>query len=635
MSLPDTIKKFLKWIQVFDYRLLNTKDDVEKKFILPLFQHLDYPEKYGCSKYALDTDNSGNSREKLENALIYFSTEDVTKQNADTSLIIVIYLELNATNFPEAIKQAKFYSLYLKPLFIFITNGYQIQIFKYFAYHQEDLIFDINIDLLKNSVTASKFYDILNFYCVKSIDKNRTNILPHSQFSLIKKSLRQHPDLQEIIAKADFEPSIIRQGNRLIVVKPKVVIECNLPQVFGEGDCQIQFSSLILRGLKIKLNHQSILDNFITGLHTQPSWGCRRFLKQLDKDIFEIYLGQTTIVLSELEATDLCLCIDAVFQEYKNLIVEFENILETWDFKFVEFLGVRGFCILSIDFQIWELMQNFAHEFDYTKGKSQWHLFHQQDTAIRISRGISDHAFIVPQPVNYGSLLPNSVINILYEINEIHLQSLERGEVNYWKQDIGIQGTWTARYTKQWLLDKYIPQVIDYYSQNYQFPQAKNERVSLLEIDYITQLLPYLQDIQSWLSNYIENIVASLLQAYYQAFTDLVINTDSSIIGIDYIAINLYRVKWHNTQKEINSNFLDWNFKDVIYCLDAQVTRINNCKYENSFKADLITRTFIWIIEHGKIRFSQSQLNAAKQALLPLWEQCRFEMRYVYANKAI
>ncbi len=84
------------------------------------------------------------------------------------------------------------------------------------------------------------------------------------------------------------------------------------------------------------------------------------------------------------------------------------------------------------------------------------------------------------------------------------------------------------------------------------------------------------------------------------------------------------------------NNRTDWKnltFKYAIDCLDKQVARINNCEYENSLKADLITRIFIWIIENGKISFSQAQLNTAKQALLPLWEQSRFEMRYVYPNR--
>ncbi|WP_099073259.1 hypothetical protein [Nostoc linckia] len=128
------------------------------------------------------------------------------------------------------------------------------------------------------------------------------------------------------------------------------------------------------------------------------------------------------------------------------------------------------------------------------------------------------------------------------------------------------------------------------------------------------------------------NIPATILQSYYQAFTDLIRNTDSSITGIDYIIRNLLAVQWKNTQTEILDNCRQYNFKYAISCLEEQVAKINNNKYENSFPADLITRTFIWIIENGKISFSQAQLNAAKQALQPLWEESRFQMRHVFVN---
>ena len=83
----------------------------------------------------------------------------------------------------------------------------------------------------------------------------------------------------------------------------------------------------------------------MTGLHTQPDWDCRRFLKKLDKDNFIVNLGQITVILSKLEATDLCLCVDEICHKYQNLILEFENTLETWDFKFIKFSEVRGFML--------------------------------------------------------------------------------------------------------------------------------------------------------------------------------------------------------------------------------------------------------------------------------------------------
>ncbi|MBE9054349.1 type I restriction enzyme HsdR N-terminal domain-containing protein [Nostocales cyanobacterium LEGE 11386] len=643
MSNSASINHFIKWIQSFDNRLLKNEDDVEKKFAVPMFQYLGYPERCRQSKYPLKIYNSGTQERNLKIAQIYFSTDNIKQQNADTSLISVICLEPNTTNFQEAIEQAKFYNKSLKLLFLFVTNGYKINVFKCLYYQKEEIIFDTNTDLLININLASEFYNQLSFTLLKNIDKNINTNLALTKYINLEKALTSYPDLQNILSKSEFEPSIIREGNHFMMIKPKILIECHLPKLFVEGNCQIQFSSLILRGLKIDLNHRDILGKLMIGLDTQPDWGCRRFLKKLGNNAFEVYLGQVSVILSKLEITDLCLCVDAVCQEYKKFIIGFENILETWDFELVKFTNICGFSLFSVESKLWELMQRFANEFNYAQGKSEWHLFHQEGLSIRVSRGISDHAFILSKAdSNYSE---NKRINIVYQINAVHLQSLERGEFTSWQQDIGPQGTWTAKYTKQWLLEKYIPKVIDYYSNKFQLSEAElnkniiNYQINCTPIEQVNdikELVPYLRDIQSWLHIYMVNIAASLLRPYYQAFTDLVRNTDSAIAGIDYITGTLHRIEWGNDQEGISSysiNRKNSNFKDAIRTLDRQVARINNSKFENSLQADLITRTFIWIIEHGKVRFSQSQLNAAKQALLPLWEQSRFEIRHVYPNR--
>ncbi|MFN6481828.1 MULTISPECIES: type I restriction enzyme HsdR N-terminal domain-containing protein [unclassified Nostoc] len=644
MTIPESIKKFITWIQGFDHRILQNEDDVKEKFILPMFHYLCYPEK--CHReYPLKTYQSKTHTKNPEVAQIYFATDDVGQQNTDTSLIFVETIEPRKTKLNDAIEQAKFYSNHFKTLFFIVTNGYEIKVSKRLDYQREESVFDINIDALRNNDIASKFYNQLNFNFVKNIDKNLASILTYTKYNLIEKLIIRNPDLQDILEKCDFEPSITREGYRLVVAKPKVAIACNLPKAFGEGNCQIEFSSILFRGLKIHLNHQDILGQLMTGLHTQPDWGCRRFLKQLDKNTFKVNLSQTTVILSNLEVIDLCLCVDEVCQEYQNLIIECENALETWDFELVKFSGIRGFILFSVKQELWELMQQFVKEFDYTKGKSEWHLFHREDISIRVSRGIRDHTFIVPRLDSNLSLLRNNQIHIIYELNKVNLQSFQTGKHSSWQQDIGIRGTWTARYTKQWLLEKYIPKVISYYSGKSQLSEDEllariinytSEGAVIKEIDNIRDLVPYLRGIQSWLHLYVENIAASLLKAYYQAYTNLVRNTDSSITGIDYIFGNLRKVEWKNTPEENYSNSTDWKnltFKYAIDCLDEQVARINNCEYEKSLNADLITRIFIWIIENGKISFSQAQLNAAKQALLPLWEQSRFEMRYIYPNR--
>ncbi|WP_017651858.1 hypothetical protein [Fortiea contorta] len=449
-----------------------------------------------------------------------------------------------------------------------------------------------------------------------------------------------YPGWQDLLAKYDFQPAIIKEDDRLIVVQPKVAIACNLPQFLKQGDCQIEFSNLFFRGLKISLNHHNILTQLMIGLNTQPNARCRPFIQQLTANSFEVSLGQTTVILSAIETTDLCSCIDIICQAYKTAIVEFENNLETWELKFIEFGCVRGFHLFAVEQPLWELMYKFANEFDYIQGKSAWHIFHQEDASIRISRGIRDHAFICPQIDSFCALGEKIKINILYVINEVHFQSLTKAKNSLWSQSIGTRGTWTAKYTKEWLLNKYIPTVIEYYAPQNQsmidelqqeIINFKFAHLTIQDINDIPDLLPYLRDIQVWLNIHQETISTVLLHPYYQAFTDLIRHTDSAIAGIEYILGNLRHVARKSLATEQRTTR---NLKTVLSYLDEQVDRINNCEVESSHNANAITRIFIWIIENGNINFSQAQINLAKQALLPLWEQSRFEMRYVYLHSS-
>ncbi|MBE8970948.1 type I restriction enzyme HsdR N-terminal domain-containing protein, partial [Nostocales cyanobacterium LEGE 12452] len=175
MTIPESIKKFITWIQGFDHRVLQNKDDVREKFVLPMFNYLCYPEI--CHReYFLKTYQSETYAQNPEIAQIYFATDDVKKQNPDTSLIFVEAIEPQKTKLNEAIEQARFYSNYFKTLFFIVTNGYDINVFQCLHSNREQLVFDLNIDTLKNNDVASDFYNKLNFDLVKKIDKNTTDI---------------------------------------------------------------------------------------------------------------------------------------------------------------------------------------------------------------------------------------------------------------------------------------------------------------------------------------------------------------------------------------------------------------------------------------------------------------------------
>lgn len=424
MSNKHQIDLLIEWINNFNPELLKNEDDVETKFVLPFFKLLGYPENNRRGKYPIKAYKPGKKQGRDPEAdHVYFSTNEQEKQNADTSLIIVEAKKPTEKNLEPHIKQAKFYGDHLKSVFLVVTNGYQVKVLKRPRHRIEEPVFDITTDKLKEKKIASEFYNQLNFEIVKQINEKIANDLTHSQYVSLEKALQRHPEIQAILDKGDFEPSTTRGKKYLRVVKPKVAIECNLPIAFDEGDCTIEFSSIILRGSTISLTHKEILGNLMTGLNTKPHWGTRPFLIQLEDNYFEASLGRTTVILSAAETQDLCDCVDEVFSEYKNIIIEAENSLETWEFEPVDSDDGLGFQLCSVGQELWELMVEFSKEFDYDKGDSDWHIFERQ-SYIKVSnkKSVLPHVLIFPKlTTNHNNLLSGDEVNLIYMPCEFRL----------------------------------------------------------------------------------------------------------------------------------------------------------------------------------------------------------------------
>src|SRR5260370_30926440 len=81
--------QFLTWIQAFDPHLLENEAEVESKFVVPLFQHLGYPEGCRRPQYSLKMYEPGRRGRGQAIDDIYFSTTEQKEQTPDTSPIIL------------------------------------------------------------------------------------------------------------------------------------------------------------------------------------------------------------------------------------------------------------------------------------------------------------------------------------------------------------------------------------------------------------------------------------------------------------------------------------------------------------------------------------------------------------------
>jgi hypothetical protein len=182
------------------------------------------------------------------------------------------------------------------------------------------------------------------------------------------------------------------------------------------------------------------------------------------------------------------------------------------------------------------------------------------------------------------------------------------------------------------VLRQYRPPLV-YWKNNsaYAIKEHPSKYVPFEQITNPKQLITYLRKIQEWLSSPPARKLPSLLiRPFYVALIELARTAKSSTIDISYILENLAAV--YNNLESFEE--LEKIKSDIFKLLSQNSGRVNQTEYEHFFNADFISRVFISIIESGKFSNSQAQLNAAKEALMPLWLQCRFEIRHVFLGEA-
>lgn len=458
MSEADRRRTFIAWITTYAWDALRNEDDVETKFVLPLFERLGYPETHRRGKYPVH-EQSGSRGRKKEIDQIFFSTDITEEQAENVALVIVEAKHPDKTDLTEATLQAQSYGNSLKPLLLVITNGRHILALKRHRFLADERIFDDAVETLNEPARAEEFYDLLNFEMVRQLKLRLTDDLNHEQLMQLERSLQTYPEIQAILSKEDFEPGASRNGRVLTVVRRKVALEGILPLSFNGGSCAITFSHILRRGLRIHLSHRDILNAFMVGLETPPDWQTRRFIEP-EEGLFRVRLGQTTTLLSAQEALDLCACVDHFAKAYRAVIFETEDHLKTWRSSLISTINGPGAYLLSVRPQVWKAMRRFGEEFEWGNGDSAWHIFEHYAPALRISHPKQDHALI------YGfSQLPDHVsflggyVHLVYVMPDAILKLAEDKSGSHWPQSVGPHGLWTAEFTQRWIEQEFVPKL--------------------------------------------------------------------------------------------------------------------------------------------------------------------------------
>ena len=329
----------------------------------------------------------------------------------------------------------------------------------------------------------------------------------------------------------------------IIVRRPSVTFTCQLPVVFGRGDDiadaggEIEIHTAEYRGIRVSLRSEDIRGSLIRGLSTPLSWHARPYLRQVDKELYEVMIGDTTMRLRNREVRHLCQCIDHAVLIYKQDLIQTEDVLETWEYHIFERKDFIGVCLLQVPLELWRLMYGFSQEF-ISPGDSEWHIFEPMQHVIRVGRSRSWHAELwplSPQSVFcWDAAEPFDSVYLVHHLSDHYLPlTYVRGESSgrEWIHSVGEAGIWTAERTKHWLLTKFIPKVLEHNegritgevrsALSKKIFDFRLHRLSPAGTNDAEQLLGRVEEIQSWSHGSSNLIRRELILPYYESLLTL------------------------------------------------------------------------------------------------------------------
>ena len=246
---------------------------------------------------------------------------------------------------------------------------------------------------------------------------------------------------------------------RLLLSRPRILLDCNLPKEDNLGSLLIRINTLYLHRVQLTLTADQILESLLHGWGTTPDLKQRGFIigpRGEHPDEWIVQIAGATICLTTEETHQLCEVVDLLAQHYLQTLLHRETANGTTAFTPD---GPENVVLLRITRPLWKAMLQFASEHDYDKGSSKWHVFDacgngNIKTVYRTSDGtiFPYQTYLYPKtPEEYGPLSDH--------LDEVCVcWNARLSQINLDKTCSHV--AWNAQDAYRWLTEAFIPEVI-------------------------------------------------------------------------------------------------------------------------------------------------------------------------------
>lgn len=139
--------------------------------------------------------------------------------------------------------------------------------------------------------------------------------------------------------------------------------------------------------------------------------------------------------------------------------------------RFTRIQGTEAFGLISVPRGLWQVMLEFAMEFDVSKGRSPWNMFDGAPGCLKpYSETASEHFMAGYHAILYA--YHESGIWLPWE-ERVLIGWTPPTDIGGKPQSISPRGAWSAEFTHDWLRDEFIPEVLRWHVQR-QTPRRKS-----------------------------------------------------------------------------------------------------------------------------------------------------------------
>ena len=226
------------------------------------------------------------------------------------------------------------------------------------------------------------------------------------------------------------------------------------------GSCLFTLKSVMLRDCMITFDHAEIMSTLLVGVNSGTSFEQRRFFVGTNDQGYYVQLGNNRFSLTLEELLELCRVVDRLAPVYLDALEKMEHKRQIKRFDKSNTVE-DSFRVLRITRHVWNLLLDFAGQFDMDSGTSEWHLFDSHPSILKVwRRDVADSrrrplAIFWPEQVE-----PSSFISYRSADQEMWLvwQSLEDEPSELANEETqNFDRLWNPEAAYRWLVEDLIP----------------------------------------------------------------------------------------------------------------------------------------------------------------------------------